>query len=138
MSLGPGTASTGPPKTELTSSREERDQLVRWARSAQAWRGVLACADGRSNKMIAEDLRVTHAIVGERRRRLVADWLDGLSDEPRPRRPPSVAADQVEDVVVTRLKEMPKNAAYFLAGEDGRTVHLEFLHGRAPRSPRRS
>jgi transposase len=113
-------ARTGRPKTELTLTGEEREQLTRWARrasSAQALalrsRIVLFCAEGLSNKAIAEDLRVTQATVGKWRRRFVEHRLDGLSDEPRPGRPPSVTADEVEAVVVATLEETPKNATHW-------------------------
>lgn len=103
---------------ELTS--EEREQLLRWARrrsSAQALalraRIVLACAEGLDNKAVAVRERVSQPTVGKWRRRFVECRLDGLADEPRPGRPPSITADQVEDVVVATLEQTPKNATHW-------------------------
>jgi transposase len=104
----------------LTLTADEREQLVRWARrakSAQALalrsRIVLACADGLSNKEVAGQLRVVEATVGKWRRRFVEHRLDGLNDEPRPGRPPTVSVDQVEDVVVATLESTPANATHW-------------------------
>jgi DNA-binding NarL/FixJ family response regulator len=81
---------TGRPKTELTLSDDEREQLQRWSRRpktaqalAQRARIVLACADGRSNDEVAYQLKITAQTVGKWRRRFIAQRLEGLLDEPR-------------------------------------------------------
>lgn len=111
---------SGRPKAELVLSEEERLQLSRWARrhtSAQALalrsRIVLTCAEGFDNKQVAERLGCHQATVGKWRARFVADRLDGLTDEPRPGRPASVTAQQIEEVIVATLEETPKNATHW-------------------------
>lgn len=113
-------ARTGRPKAELVLSEQEREQLVRWSRrrtSSQALalrsRIVLACAQGADNKSVAAELGCAAATVGKWRARFVEDRLDGLTDEPRPGRPPSVSIDQVEDVVVATLEQTPKDATHW-------------------------
>src|SRR3954464_15202981 len=113
-------ARTGRPKAELVLTAEDRDQLSRWARrhsSAQALalrsRIVLGCAAGLDNKAVAERERVSQATVGKWRSRFVELGLDGLSDDPRPGRPPLLTADQIEDVVVATLEATPKNATHW-------------------------
>jgi transposase/transcriptional regulator with XRE-family HTH domain len=111
---------SGRPKAELVLTDDERAALQRWARrrtSAQALalrsRIVLACAEGLDNKQVAARERVTQQTVGKWRARFVALRLDGLSDDPRPGRPPSVTAEQVEDVVVATLESTPANATHW-------------------------
>jgi transposase len=111
---------TGRPKAVLEVTDEERDQLQQWARrrkSAQALalrsRIVLGCAEGLDNKRVAARERVRPQTVSKWRRRFVEFRLDGLSDEPRPGRPPSITADQVEDVVVATLESTPGNATHW-------------------------
>jgi len=111
---------TGRPKVLLELTSQEREQLVRWARrrkSSQALalrsRIVLACAEGLNNKEVADRVGVSQPTVGKWRSRFVALRLDGLGDDPRPGRPPSITAEEVEDVVVATLESTPRNATHW-------------------------
>jgi transposase len=109
-------AERGRPKAPLVLSEDEQQTLERWARrrtTAQALalraRIVLACAEGTTNKEVAERLGVWPQTVTKWRGRFVAKRLEGLSDEPRPGRPRTIADEQVEQVITTTLEEPPPN-----------------------------
>jgi len=111
---------TGRPKTELILSDEEREQLLRWSRRAKSSQAlalrsriVLGCGEGLDNKSVAERVHCSTNTVSKWRARFVADRLDGLVDEPRPGRPPTITAEQVEEVVVATLESTPKNATHW-------------------------
>ena len=115
-----GYASFWTPQAELVLTDAERERLTRWSRRAKSSqmlalrsRIVLGCADGADNKTVAGQLGCATATVGKWRGRFIADRLDGLGDEPRPGRPPSISLDQVEDVVVATLESTPKNATHW-------------------------
>jgi transposase len=101
-------------KPELVLSEAERAELTRCARRAKTAqflalraRIVLRCAEGGTNKEIAAELGVSHGTVNRWRSRFIRLRLDGLSDELRPGRPPSILLDQVEDVLTATLESTP-------------------------------
>ncbi len=113
-------ARTGRPKAKLELTSAEREQLERWARrrsSSQALalrsRIVLECAEGVPNKEVAARLGVSQPTVGKWRSRFLELRLDGLADDPRPGRVPSITAEQVEKIVVDTLESTPKNATHW-------------------------
>jgi len=111
---------TGRPKALLELTSEESKQLERWAvrrKSAQGLalrsRIVLACATGLTNKEVAAQLGVSMPTAGKWRSRFVKSRLDGLADEPRSGRKPTITAEQVEDVVVATLESTPEHATHW-------------------------
>jgi transposase len=113
-------ARTGRPKVALELTEEERDQLLRWERrrkSSQALalrsRIVLKCAEGHANNEVAAECGVASATVGKWRRRFCELRLDGLADDPRPGRPATITAQQVEEVLVATLESTPENATHW-------------------------
>lgn len=103
-------------KIELTE--EELAQLQLWAHSRRGARAlalrariVLGCRDGRSNRDVARQLKVTTQTVGKWRGRFVARRLAGLVDEPRSGAPRSISDALVEAVVAKTLHEQPPDAS---------------------------
>jgi transposase len=110
----------GPRLAPLVLSSEERSTLQRWAKrpsSAQALalrcRIVLACAEGASNSEVAKRLGISRPTVTKWRSRSVTRRLEGLVDEPRPGAPRTISDEQVEQVVVKTLEELPNDATHW-------------------------
>lgn len=88
---------SGRPKAGLVLADNERDQLTRWARRAKTSQAlalrsriVLACAEEASNKRVAARMGTSVSTVTRWRRRFLESRLEGLADELRPGRPPSI------------------------------------------------
>ena len=110
----------GRPKALLELTSDEREQLERWVRRRKSAQGlalrsqiVLSCATGLTNKEVAAQLGISMPTVGKWRARFIDSRLDGLVDEPRSGRKPTITAEQVEDVVVATLESTPEHATHW-------------------------
>jgi transposase len=74
---------------------------------------VLACANGKSNSTVAEELRLTRQTIGKWRRRFLLERLEGLHDEQRPGAPRKISDEQVERMIVKTLEEAPADATHW-------------------------
>src|SRR5882724_6968659 len=111
---------TGRPIPPLTLTEDERDTLERWARRpttaralAQRARLVLECAAGKTNTVVARELRLTKQTIGKWRTRFLGQRLDGLLDEPRPGAPRRITDDDVERVMRVTLETTPRDATHW-------------------------
>src|ERR1700759_1509126 len=111
---------TGRPVAELVLTAEETMDLERWARRpkssqalAQRSRIILACAKGKNNSVVANELRITKQTVGKWRSRFLARRLDGLLDEPRPGTPRKISDVKVERVLALTLESTPRDATHW-------------------------
>jgi transposase-like protein len=75
--------------------------------------------EGYPNTEIARRCGVSPPTIGKWRRRFCELSLNGLCDDPRPGRPATITAQQIEEVLVATLESTPENAAHW-SREDGR------------------
>jgi transposase len=110
----------GRPKALLELTSDEKEQLERWVRRRKSAQGlalrsqiVLSCATGLTNKEVAAQLGISMPTVGKWRSRFIDSRLDGLVDEPRSGRKPTITAEQVEDGVVATVESTPEHATHW-------------------------
>ena len=110
----------GRPKVALILTDDERVQLTSMAHRsrtaphlARRARIVLACAEGEPRTVVARRVRVSPVTVCKWRARFVRDRLDALYDEPRPGAPRRITDDQIEQVIVRTLEEMPRGVTHW-------------------------
>jgi transposase len=105
----------------ITLSDADRTTLEQWARgrSTQARlvtraKVVLAAADGKENKDIAADLRISRGAVARWRIRFAEAGVAGLEkDAPRGGRPPKARDDLVRRIIEMTTQQKPTNATHW-------------------------
>jgi transposase len=98
----------GRPAPPVVLTDTERATLAGWAHDTTSGttlalrsRIILACATGATNTQVAATLGVSRPTVGKWRRRFLELRLDGLTDEPRPGRPPRMTMDEIREILAT-------------------------------------
>jgi len=81
-----------------------------WRRERESF---WACAEGKANKVVARQVRLTQQTVSKWRSRFVSKGLDGLLDEFRPGTPRKISDEQVEKALVTTLESLPQDATHW-------------------------
>jgi len=74
---------------------------------------ILHCADGLTDKQVAEQLKVCPRTVGSWRKRFLSEGLGGLSDAPRAGAPRSISDEDVENVIKLTLESLPRDAPHW-------------------------
>lgn len=120
----------GRPKSKLTLSSRQREQLLAWARSRSLPQGiacrvriVLLADEGLNNKEIASQIGLSQATVGKWRSRFLERGLEGLHDELRPGRPRSISDEKVAELLQKTIQSTPPEKTHWscrdLAAETG-------------------
>lgn len=105
---------------QISVSDEDRTILERWSRgrSTQARlvtraRVVLAAAEGKENKDIAAELKISRDAVARWRDRFAASGVAGITkDAPRGGRPPKARKDLIRRIIEMTTQEKPANATH--------------------------
>jgi transposase len=110
----------GRPTKPIVLKEEERGKLQEWTRRpktaqrlAMRARIVLGCADGKENRQVARELRITDQTVCKWRERFRKDGLEGLADEPRPGAPRKISDAQVEALITRTLESTPQQGTHW-------------------------
>ena len=93
------------------SSRNGRGVRKTAQRLSIRARIVLGCAEGRENRQVARELRITEQTVCKWRERFRVHGLEGLADEPRPGTPRKIADAQVEALITRTLESTPSQGS---------------------------
>src|SRR5664279_3025125 len=127
----------GRPKALLELTSDEKEQLERWVRRRKSAQGlalrsqiVLSCATGLTNKEVAAQLGISMPTVGKWRSRFIDSRLDGLVDEPRSGRKPTITAEQVGGRGRRDVGVDPRARHPLVPQEDGRTQRTVEVHHR--------
>ena len=106
----------------ISCEAEVMNELIRMskgrseeARMVERSRIILGCLAGKRNDMVAAELGVRLGTVGTWRKRFAEVSLAGLSDRPRPGKPPTYPADLKQRI----LQRLEKSAPPGLASWDG-------------------
>ncbi len=102
------------PATKIILSRDERQQLTALlrrpkaeARYAQRARIILRAAEGMASGEIARQLGLGKAVVSKWRTRFEREGLDGLHDDHRPGRPPTLDEGAFRSRLLQQLDAPP-------------------------------
>jgi transposase len=124
----------GRPAKPINLTDDERHILQGYARrfsSAQALAKraaiVLALAEGKAGKVVAQEARISQVTVSLWRRRFLEGRISGLVDAPKTGRPRTIADERVERVVVSTLEEKPANATHWSTRDMARRMGLSHM-----------
>lgn len=127
----------GRPVVPIVLSEDTHRELEAMSRSRSLPHGlvrraqlILMAADGLNNGVIGVSVGLSRAMVGQWRRRFLAQGLVGLYDEPRPGGPRSISDEAVSRLIHRTLESTPKGRTHWscrsIASETGlskSTVH---------------
>ena len=110
----------GRPKSPLSLSEDQREQLEAWSRTRSLPFGfvkriqiVLLADRGFNNKEISAKVDMSEGTVGKWRNRFVERGIQGLHDELRPGRPRSVSDEQIAELIQTTINKKPKGSTHW-------------------------
>jgi transposase-like protein len=124
----------GRPTKPIVLNEEERAKLQEWARRpktaqrlALRARIILGCAEGKENRQVARQLRITDQTVCKWRERFRSAGLDGLADEPRPGTPRKITDAQVEALITRTLESRPWQGTHWSTRTEPRPPGITWL-----------